>query len=88
MFFRGVNAMPTRTISVTQLRDNLAAYLAAADRGQEVIVTSQGRPVAKISPIERPRRMLGLPKGKIGAQPADAWDFPDDLTDIMVGKTS
>jgi len=79
--------MPTRTINVTQLRDNLASYLAAADRGQEVIVTSQGRPVAKISPIERPRRMLGLLKGKIGPQAADAWDFPDDLTDIMEGKT-
>lgn len=79
--------MPIRTINVTQLRDNLASYLAAVDRGEEVIVTSQGRAVAKISPIEPPRRVLGLLKGKIGPQAADGWDFPDDLTDIMEGKT-
>lgn len=79
--------MPARTINVSQLRDNLATYLSAAEQGQEVIVTSHGRAVAKISPVEQPRRALGLLKGKIGPQSADAWDFPDDLTDIMEGKT-
>ena len=80
--------MPTQTINVTELRDNLASYLNAAEHGQEVIVTSHGRAVAKITPVERPRRILGLLKGKIGPQPADAWDFPDDLTDLMEGKSS
>jgi prevent-host-death family protein len=78
--------MAAQTINVTELRDNLAAYLTAAEGGQELIVTSHGHAVAKISPIEKPRRVLGLLKGKIGPQPVDAWDFPDDLTDIMEGK--
>lgn len=37
--------------------------------------------------LKQPRRILGLLKGKIDLQPADAWDFPDDLTDIMENKT-
>lgn len=79
--------MAAQTINVSQLRDNLAAYLNAAEHGQEVIVTNHGRAVAKISPVEQPRRSLGLLKGKIGPQPPEAWDFPDDLTDIMEGRT-
>jgi prevent-host-death family protein len=78
--------MPTQTINVTQLRDNLAFYLSAVERGQEVIVISRGRAVAKISPVERPRRALGALKGKIGPQPDEAWTFPEDLTDLMEGK--
>lgn len=78
--------MASQTINVSQLRDNLAAYLSAAERGQEVMVTNHGRVVAKLSPVEQPRRKLGLLKGKIGPQPDDAWEFPGDLTDIMEGK--
>ena len=79
--------MPAKTINVTQLRDNLATYLHAAEQGQEVIVTSHGRAVAKIAPVEQPRRVLGLLKSRIGPQPVDAWDFPEDLTDLMEGKS-
>jgi prevent-host-death family protein len=86
MYVLRAGIMPTQTINVTQLRDNLASYLSAAEQGQEVIVTSHGRAVAKIAPVDRPRRQLGALKGKIGPQPADAWDFPDDLTDLMEGN--
>ena len=31
-------------------------------------------------------RAVGVLKDKIGPQSASAWDFPEDLTDIMEGK--
>ena len=76
-----------QTVNVKQLRENLATYLELAQRGHEVIVTSHGHAVAKIGPMTKVPRIPGILKGKITIPSDDAWDFPDDLTDIMEGKT-
>ena len=38
------------TVKATQLRDNLAEYLARAGAGEEVAITSRGRIVARLVP--------------------------------------
>ncbi len=38
------------TVKATQLRDNLAEYLARAVAGEEVAITSRGRVVARLVP--------------------------------------
>lgn len=38
------------TVKATQLRDNLAQYLARAIAGEEVAITSRGRIVARLVP--------------------------------------
>ncbi|MDP1681306.1 MAG: type II toxin-antitoxin system prevent-host-death family antitoxin [Burkholderiales bacterium] len=38
------------TVKATQLRDNLAEYLARAVAGEEVAITSRGRIVARLVP--------------------------------------
>ncbi len=74
-------------ISITQFRDSLATYIDLAKKGQEVVLTNHGKSVAKLGPTtDATPRKPGILKGKIGPIPADAWDMPDDLIDIMEGK--
>lgn len=44
-----------------------------AESDEDLVATNHGRAV-------------GVLKDKIGPQSASAWDFPEDLTDIMEGK--
>lgn len=45
---------PRQTIGVRDLRAQLAAHLARVERGEVVIITSGGRPVARLSPVSEP----------------------------------
>jgi prevent-host-death family protein len=52
-------------VNITELRQNLPAYLEKARRGQRFLVTSRGRVIAQISPptpaadeIDRARELL------------------------------
>ena len=78
----------TETVSVKQLRENLASYLSAASSGTEVIVTSHGKPLVKIVPFEikRPRREArGLLRNKI-TMTADFDMLPDEIIAAMEGR--
>lgn len=44
-----MNLIVMTTVSVAELKARLSEYLAAARRGEEVIVTDRGRPVARLS---------------------------------------
>ena len=39
--------------SVAELKARLSEYLAAVKRGEDVIVTDRGKPVARLTPLER-----------------------------------
>ena len=62
-------------VSVRELKNRLSAYLTRAARGEELIVTSRGRPVARLGPlpetrVERTRavreRLAAVPWLRIG----------------------
>lgn len=38
-------------VGIRELRDNLTHYLAKVRRGQEIVVTDRGRPVAVVRPV-------------------------------------
>lgn len=40
-------------VSVRELKNRLSQYLRRAQRGEEVIVTSRGEPVARLGPLPR-----------------------------------
>lgn len=74
-----------RTVSVAELKAKLSEYLAAAKRGEEVIVTDRGRPVAKLTGLAGAHdwgthvaRLVreGLAKPPEGKLPKDFWDLP------------
>lgn len=71
------------TASVAELKARLSEYLAAARRGEEVIVTDRGRPVARLSGLTsdamRDARMAELVRAGMVSPPRRAlasgfWD--------------
>jgi prevent-host-death family protein len=68
-------------VSVRELKSRLSEYLRRAENGEEVLVTSRGRPVARLMPA-RKRRSSGLRSGE-----AEAVEVLGDLPWIRSGKT-
>ena len=42
-----------KTANVAQVKENLAAYVTAAERGEEVVVCRRNRPAARLVPAAR-----------------------------------
>ena len=40
-------------VAVRELKDRLSELLRRAEAGEEIVVTSHGRPVARLGPVER-----------------------------------
>jgi prevent-host-death family protein len=51
-------ALPMRTIPQRELRNDVARVLREVDEGESFEVTVDGRPVAQLIPIVRPRRWI------------------------------
>ena len=49
---------------ITQAKSNLSELLDLAINGEEIVITQNDKPVAKISPIKRPFKR-GSAKGKV-----------------------
>jgi len=41
-------------VAVRELKDRLSELLRKAEAGEEIVVTSHGRPIARILPVEQP----------------------------------
>jgi len=78
-----------KTVSVTELKARLSAFLDIIRRGDEVLVTDRGRPIARLAPVTGARSVEGRreellrtgrmrsPRAKL---PKDFWERkrPDD----------
>lgn len=75
--------MGERAIDLTHAQQRLAELVdEAAARGEEVILTDGGEPVARIVPISRGPRVFGSARGLI--RMAEDFDAPlDDFRDYM-----
>ena len=73
------------TFNVHQAKTNLSRLLEAAAAGEEIIIAKAGKPVAKLVPIEQPKREPGRLKGLIQWSDADAFfdPLPDDVLEVM-----
>lgn len=69
--------------SVAELKARLSEYLAAARRGEDVIVTDRGRPVARLSGLADDAKLdarlaelvrAGMLRPPRSSLPADFWD--------------
>ena len=45
-----------QTVNVAQAKARLSEILAKVEEGREVLISRRGRPVARLSPVERPRK--------------------------------
>ena len=60
-------------LDITQAKSNLSKLLDLAINGEEIVITQDDKPVAKISPIKRPLKR-GSAKGKVWI--SDDFDEP------------
>ncbi|MEA5598041.1 type II toxin-antitoxin system prevent-host-death family antitoxin [Rivularia sp. UHCC 0363] len=65
-------------LDITQAKSNLSKLLDLAINGEEIIITQDDKPVAKISPIKRPLKR-GTAKGKVWMSD----DFDEPLEDFQ-----
>jgi prevent-host-death family protein len=73
------------TIDVDAAKTNLSQLLDRAAAGEEIVITRNGRPVAKLVSMA-PSRKLGTLKGRIRIGKALDAPLPDDVLDAFEGK--
>jgi prevent-host-death family protein len=59
--------MPSQTVTIDEVQSQFADLLAIASKGGEVIITQNGKPLARLVPIvqSRKKRIAGLNRGSI-----------------------
>lgn len=68
-------------LDITQAKADISKVLDLAIKGEEIVITQDNQPVAKISPIKRPLKR-GSAKGKVWI--SDDFDEPlDDFQEYM-----
>ena len=79
--------MSSKTVTVRSLyqaKTGLSALVDRAARGEEIVITKHGKPLAKLGPVEQrnvvPKRKPGDWKGKV----LIADDFNDPLPDDLL----
>ena len=73
--------MPTQTVSVEEAEGRLADLIAIASEGGEVIITLEGKPLARLVPVTqaKKKRIAGLNRGSIWSSPDFDEPLPDDF---------
>jgi prevent-host-death family protein len=72
-------------VSVAEAKNRLPELIRAAEKGEQVVITRHGKPVAQISPPPSKRRRVqwGAMRGRIRLLPG--WDDPIDLDRFLAG---
>ncbi|HGG59479.1 MAG TPA: type II toxin-antitoxin system Phd/YefM family antitoxin [Gammaproteobacteria bacterium] len=74
-----------KIVNVHEAKAHLSEYLAAVERGEEVVIARRNKPVARLVAVEpekpKKRRPFGLAKGKIWMSE----DFNEPLDDELLG---
>ena len=72
-----------RQVNVHQAKTHLSRLLEAVERGEDVVISRAGTPVARLVPFVAPTRRLGMDKGIVTiASDFDAPLPPDVLSDF------
>lgn len=79
--------------NVHEVRDNLAEYLAAAERGEEVLICRRNQPVARLVAVQAAPRREVRPMGlaaDAGMPLPDSFfePLPDELVRALGGHTA
>lgn len=84
---------PMHQPNVHEVRDNLAEYLAAAERGEEVLICRRNQPVARLVALQamprREARPIGLAADAGTSLPDSFFEpLPDELVHALAGHTA
>jgi antitoxin (DNA-binding transcriptional repressor) of toxin-antitoxin stability system len=74
-----MESMPTKIVTVQQAEAHLLELIALVEKGEEVVITCNDQPRAKLVPIVHAahKRMFGQHRGQVWISP----DFDDPLPD-------
>ncbi|MDR1854641.1 MAG: type II toxin-antitoxin system prevent-host-death family antitoxin [Azoarcus sp.] len=68
-------------VNMLEAKNTLSRLVAAVERGEDVVLARNGKPVARIAPYEAPRvKPPGAWKGKAKASPG--WDSPETNAEV------
>jgi prevent-host-death family protein len=72
-------------ISIAEAKNRLSQLVRAAEGGESVVITRNGRPVAQLmpAPVRRRKVRLGGMRGRIRLLPG--WDKPIDIDRFLQG---
>jgi prevent-host-death family protein len=75
----------TMDVSIAEAKNQLSRLVRAAEGGEEVVITRNGRPVAQLVPTPAKRRKvrLGGMRNRIRLLPG--WDEPIDVDRFLAG---
>jgi prevent-host-death family protein len=73
-------------VNMHDAKSNLSKLVQAVERGEEVVIARDGKPVARLVAYDdpKPKHPFGLLKGRVWEAP-DAWD-PDPDVEAMLDK--
>lgn len=73
-------------VSVADARNRLSELLRLAEAGENVLITRNGKPVARLVPVPPTRRVVrfGTMRGHIHLKPG--WDAPIDIDQFLTGE--
>ena len=80
--------MPTRSINIYEAKTQLSKLVDRAAAGEDVLISRAGKPVARLTRLQEPKRTVrfGLLKGSVKvAKDFDA-PLPDDLQGQFEGR--
>lgn len=80
--------MAMTQVNVHEAKTNLSKLLARVEAGEEVIIARGKEPVARLVPIEKPKKqsLLGRYKGKFELSDAFFEPLPDDELALWNGE--
>jgi prevent-host-death family protein len=73
-------------VSVADAKKHLSELQRSVDAGEDVLITRNGKPVARLVPAPRTRRVVrfGTMRGRIHLKPG--WDTSIDLDQFFTGQ--
>ncbi|MGH8612472.1 MAG: type II toxin-antitoxin system Phd/YefM family antitoxin [Gammaproteobacteria bacterium] len=70
-------------VNVHEAKTHLSRLLEAVAAGEEIIIAKAGKPIAKLVPIEKPKREPGRLKGLIQWSDTFFDPLPEDVLEVM-----
>jgi prevent-host-death family protein len=77
------------TVNIYEAKTQFSRMIERVEAGEEIVISRNGRPVARLCPLEPVKRntvKFGLLKGKIEVPDDFDAPLPDDLLDLFEGR--
>jgi prevent-host-death family protein len=78
-----------KIVNIHEAKTHLSRLLAEVAGGEEIVIAKAGKPIARLVPADRPRRMadlLDIDRGRITVHDDFPAPLPDDLLTLFDGQ--